>query len=67
MTRVKVAIIHNRYQQPGGEDAVFAAEAALLRAHAHEVVPFCLDNTTIERMGRIPLARASVWNSGVHD
>ena len=35
MTRI--AVIHNRYQQAGGEDSVVCAEVALLRSKGHEV------------------------------
>ena len=29
---MKILLVHNRYQQPGGEDRVFEAELALLDA-----------------------------------
>lgn len=35
---MRILILHNRYQQPGGEDAVVRAETALLQSHGHEVV-----------------------------
>ena len=34
---MKVLLLHNRYQQAGGEDMVVASEAKLLRAHGVEV------------------------------
>ena len=34
---MRILILHNRYQQPGGEDAVVRAEMALLRSHGHQV------------------------------
>lgn len=34
---MKVLVVHNAYQQAGGEDAVVRAETALLRAHGQEV------------------------------
>jgi glycosyltransferase involved in cell wall biosynthesis len=34
---MKILILHNRYHQRGGEDAVFEAEYQLLQAHGHEV------------------------------
>lgn len=37
-------MVHNFYQNAGGEDAVFAAESALLRQHGHEVIPYTEDN-----------------------
>lgn len=41
---MRVLILHNRYHQPGGEDAVALAEAELLRAHGVEVRQFEVDN-----------------------
>ena len=35
---MKILLCHNYYQQPGGEDQVFADEAGLLQSHGHEVV-----------------------------
>ena len=34
---MNILILHNAYQQPGGEDAVVAAESALLRGAGHKV------------------------------
>ena len=36
---MKILVVHNYYQQPGGEDQCVAAEVALLRANGHEVDP----------------------------
>jgi len=45
---MKVLIVHNRYQQKGGEDTVVAAEDWLLRSHDHEVELFQADNDHIQ-------------------
>ena len=37
---MKILIVHNRYQIPGGEDQVAAQEAELLRAHGHQVFTY---------------------------
>jgi exopolysaccharide biosynthesis WecB/TagA/CpsF family protein len=34
---MKVLLVHNRYQQSGGEDTVFAAEKTLLESNGHDV------------------------------
>lgn len=60
---MKILIAHNYYQQPGGEDQVFAAESALLEQHGHEVVRYTVHNDTIAGMGKLQLAKATVWNS----
>jgi glycosyltransferase involved in cell wall biosynthesis len=59
---MKVALIHNYYQQPGGEDVVFHAESDLLASRGHTVVRYTVDNRSIEGMGRLALATAAVWN-----
>ena len=65
MRQPGVLVIHNRYQQAGGEDAVVRAEVALLRQNGHRVVEYIQHNSEIERFG--PLRKASLlasttWN-----
>ena len=63
---VSVLIVHDRYRQAGGEDAVVANETALLRGHGHRVSELIVDNDAIpDRSG--PLAKArlaanTVWS-----
>ncbi len=45
---MKVLIVHNRYQQRGGEDAVVDAETRLLASHGVEVARFDADNDSID-------------------
>jgi glycosyltransferase involved in cell wall biosynthesis len=44
---MRILVVHNYYQQAGGEDAVVAAESRLLRAHGHEVSLFSARNDDI--------------------
>ena len=44
---VKVVVVHNYYQQAGGEDRVLAAEVALLKAHGHDVVLYTVNNDNL--------------------
>jgi glycosyltransferase involved in cell wall biosynthesis len=44
---VKVLILHNLYQIPGGEDEVVKVEQELLEAHGHSVRLFKVDNDEI--------------------
>lgn len=65
MQQLSVLVIHNRYQQPGGEDAVVRAEVNLLREAGHRVVTYFRDNRDIARYS--PLRKASLllstsWN-----
>ena len=59
-------LLHNRYQQPGGEDQVYAAEGDLLETHGHEVVRYTVHNDQAEEMSRPALARSTVWNKAVY-
>jgi glycosyltransferase involved in cell wall biosynthesis len=45
---MKILIIHNSYQQPGGEDAVVAREAALLEGNGHRVSIYRRSNHEID-------------------
>lgn len=45
---MKIFCVHNFYQQSGGEDAVFAAELTLLRAHGHRVTTFSRSNDELK-------------------
>ena len=35
-----ILLVHCHYRLPGGEDAVFAAECAMLQAHGHRVITY---------------------------
>ena len=62
----RIVLAHNFYQQPGGEDEVFRAEAALLEAHGHGVIRYSLHNNDVPKLGRIALLKAVFWNSSVY-
>jgi glycosyltransferase involved in cell wall biosynthesis len=62
---VKVLLAHNYYLTPGGEDQVFAAEAEVLRAHGDEVRLYTMHNSRIASMGKVSLARSTIWNRHV--
>jgi glycosyltransferase involved in cell wall biosynthesis len=47
---MKILLVHNTYQQPGGEDVVFEQEDRLLRQHGHEVVTYCRSNHEIDQL-----------------
>lgn len=63
---MKILLCHNYYQQPGGEDQSFAAEARLLESHGHTVLRYTLHNDAIEQMGRCGAARRTFWNRQVY-
>jgi glycosyltransferase involved in cell wall biosynthesis len=64
-----VLVIHNRYQQAGGEDAVVRAEVAVLRQQGHRVTEFMRDNSEISSYGGVRKASLMVsttWNQRVY-
>jgi glycosyltransferase involved in cell wall biosynthesis len=59
---VDILLIHNSYQQLGGEDSVFAAEAALLEAHGHRIIRYTASNAGLADVNRFTVARRAVWS-----
>jgi len=62
---VKVCLIHNFYQQPGGEDNVFRNEGSLLASHNHQIQEFTRHNNEIlhyKGFQRITLAGKTTYN-----
>jgi glycosyltransferase involved in cell wall biosynthesis len=49
---MKILLIHNTYQQAGGEDVVVASEGPLLQKHGHEVHLHSVSNNTIQGLWR---------------
>lgn len=64
---MKILLCHNFYQQPGGEDQSFAAEARLLEQHGHDVVRFTRHNDSIDGMSRWDVARQTLWSRQTYD
>ena len=50
---MKVVVVHNSYQQPGGEDIAFAGECRLLEQHGHTVVAYLRSNHEIDSMSTV--------------
>ena len=61
-----VLIVHNRYQQRGGEDTVVEAEADLLRRNGHEVRTLIVSNDQIDPAAgiarKVRLGARTVWS-----
>ncbi len=49
---MRINILHNTYQQAGGEDSVVASEEVLLRQHGHEVHLHRVSNDSIQGVWR---------------
>jgi glycosyltransferase involved in cell wall biosynthesis len=65
---MRILRVHNRYQQRGGEDAVFEAESALLAEHGQQVAQLQFTNDDIgERRtatDAVRLAITTIWSAG---
>ena len=59
---MRVLVAHNYYQQPGGEDTVFAAETELLRRYGHEVIEYTERNDSIKSMNIGAVALNTLWS-----
>jgi glycosyltransferase involved in cell wall biosynthesis len=63
---MKIVMVHNTYQQPGGEDVVFQQECANLARAGHEVVRYERSNFEIEKLsaaGRLALPKNTIWSA----
>ena len=60
---MKILLIHCHYRLPGGEDAVFAAERALLESHGHTVLVYEHSNEEAAHgLAKALLPLHAVWN-----
>jgi glycosyltransferase involved in cell wall biosynthesis len=62
---MKIVLVHNTYQQRGGEDVVFEQERRMLEFAGHHVVAYHRSNHEIGKLnilGQIDLARHTVWS-----
>ncbi len=66
---MKILLVHNEYQEPGGEDIVFEQEKRILERGGHEVLTYRRSNHEIEELsaiGRATLLIRTVWASDTH-
>ncbi len=62
MSQPRVLVVHNRYQQPGGEDAVVDAEVGLLRARGHDVETYLRHNDDLQGMKPAEAFVQTLWS-----
>ena len=63
---MKIVIVHNTYQEPGGEDVVFGNEKRLLERGGHTVIPYVRSNMELQNLSlleRAVFAPRMVWSS----
>lgn len=58
----RVLVVHNAYQQRGGEDSVVEAEINLLRGHGHSVETYLRSNDEVAGLAPPALARQTLWS-----
>ena len=57
----RVLLVHNRYREPGGEDATFESERDLLTSKGHEVETLEFDNRDVDHLPALRTAAEAVW------
>jgi glycosyltransferase involved in cell wall biosynthesis len=61
-----ILLVHNFYQQLGGEDRIFEAEASLLADKGHRVLRYTVHNDQISAMSSLAVAAATLWNRSIY-
>jgi len=67
---MKIVLVHNTYQQPGGEDAAFRNEYNLLTKAGHEVVRYVRSNHDVSHyvsVRQLALAKRTIWASDTRE
>lgn len=62
---MKIIMVHVKYRQRGGEDAVFENEIKLLQMYGLDVIPVCFSNDDIQEKGvmnKIKLGLNTIWS-----
>ena len=62
---MKILLVHNGYQLPGGEDVVFEQERRMLERAGHQVLAYCRSNDEIKEyslVGRLVLVPKVIWS-----
>src|ERR1039457_6533790 len=61
---MKILLVHNSYQQPGGEDVVFEQERRLLELAGHTVITYRRSNWEVNAysgLRRFELVGRTIW------
>src|SRR5678816_4294436 len=59
---MRILLVHNIYQQTGGEDLVVPDEARLLSSRGHDVAQYFVHNDQVNSLSRLTLAQRTVWS-----
>ncbi len=63
---MNILVVHNFYQQPGGEDTAMQRESTILREHGHTVNTYFRSNDEVNDLGgwgKLTLPRRMIWAS----
>jgi glycosyltransferase involved in cell wall biosynthesis len=60
---MRILMVHNAYQQKGGEDSVVEAELSLLTNYGHAVELYSRHNDELGSSGTFGAAREAVWST----
>jgi len=63
---MKILMVHNYYQQRGGEESVLETESAMLKSRGHQVDWYTLNNDQIVGANPLTLAANTLWNHQVY-
>lgn len=61
--KIRILVVHNKYQHQGGEDMVAAAEIELLRSRGHTVETYFRHNDDVAASAGISLAAQALWST----
>lgn len=64
--KLKIILVHNSYQQQGGEDVIFEQERKLLEDAGQEVIAYRRSNYEVEKFsgaGRLTLIQRTIWSN----
>lgn len=59
---MRILVVHNAYQQRGGEDAVVQTEVGLLQAHGLDVRLYGRHNDEVQAQGALRTAADALWS-----
>jgi len=66
---MKIILVHNYYQQPGGEDQVYAQERRLLENQGHEVLCYTRSNDELRKaspLQKLLWPKQMIWAKDTH-
>ena len=63
----RVLMVHNTYQQRGGEDSVVDAEIEMLRSRGHVVELYTRSNDEISAQSKLNLVQQTLWSKHTYE